>query len=176
VTPNDDILPLWDKKSHMWLAGAPDAGMHDSRITAVFGAAPTVKAEKAWRILVVDDNADAAALLAVLLRLEGHEVETAADGSEAVDRAEQFRPEVVIMDLEMPGVDGLEASRRIRARPWGNTVLIAALTGWSRDIDRRRAREAGVDLHFVKPIDTASLLGWVTRSMNSPRSIRPPGC
>ena len=125
---------------------------------------------KARRILVVDDNDDAAAFLAVLLQLEGHEVQTAADGGEAVDRAELFRPEVVLMDLEMPGIDGLEASRRIRARPWGSTVLIAALTGWGQDVDRQRAQEAGVDLHFVKPVDTAALLGVVARSLNGGES------
>jgi CheY-like chemotaxis protein len=128
-----------------------------------------LKGETARRILVVDDNGDAAALLAVLLRLEGHEVQTAANGSEAVDIAEQFRPEIVLMDLDMPGVDGLEASRRIRARPWGNTVLIAALTGWGREVDRLRAREAGVDLHFLKPVDTESLMAALSQSLNSPR-------
>jgi CheY-like chemotaxis protein len=132
-----------------------------------------VQGDKAWRILVVDDNDDAAALLAVLLRLEGHEVQTATNGREAVDRAEQFRPEVVLMDLEMPGIGGLEASRRIRALPWGNTVLIAALTGWGRDEDRRRAREAGIDLHFIKPVDTASILGAVTASLRTARCITP---
>lgn len=129
-----------------------------------------LKQETARRILVVDDNGDAAALLAVLLRLEGHEVQTAANGSEAVEIAEQFRPEIVLMDLDMPGVDGLEASRRIRARPWGNTVLIAALTGWGGEADRLRAREAGVDLHFLKPVNTESLMAALTQSLNSPRS------
>jgi CheY-like chemotaxis protein len=123
---------------------------------------------------VVDDNGDAAALLAVLLQLEGHEVQTAADGGEAVIRAELFRPEVVLMDLEMPGIDGLEASRRIRARPWGRSVLIAALTGWGQDVDRRRAQEAGVDLHFVKPVNTTVLLGEVARSLTSDRRVDLP--
>jgi|ERR1700730_4472856 len=131
-----------------------------------------VKVLKARRILVVDDNDDAAALLAVLLQLEGHEVQTAVGGGEAVDRAELFRPEIVLMDLQMPGIDGLEASRRIRARPWANTVLIAALTG--QYVDRRRAREAGVDLHFVKPVDTTALLGAVARSLNDGRRVDLP--
>jgi CheY-like chemotaxis protein len=128
------------------------------------GPATAVNRVKARRILVVDDN-DAAALLAVLLELEGHEVQTAANGADAVRRAESFRPEVVLMDLDMPGIDGFETSRRIRARPWGSTILIAALTGWGRDVDRRRAQEAGVDLHFVKPVDTTALLDVVARSL-----------
>jgi CheY-like chemotaxis protein len=140
-----------------------------SVVTATPPAEPAIKGVQARRILVVDNNDDAAALLAVLLELEGHEVQTAADGGDAVDRVELFRPEVVLMDLEMPGIDGFEASRRIRARPWGSTILIAALTGWGQDVDRRRAREAGVDLHFVKPIDTTTLLGVVARSLKDRR-------
>lgn len=134
----------------------------------------SIKGGKARRILVVDDNSDASALLAVLLELEGHEVKTAADGGEAVNAAESFRPEVVLMDLDMPGMDGLEASRRIRARPWGSDVLIAALTGWGQDVDRQRAHEAGVDLHFVKPVDTTALLGEVARSLNDGRHVNLP--
>ena len=134
-------------------------------------SATAIEAVKARRILVVDDNSDAAALLTVLLELEGHEVQTAADGGEAVNAAELFRPEVVLMDLEMPGMDGLEASRRIRARPWGSTVLIAALTGWGQDVDRHRAQEAGVDLHFIKPVDTTALLGEVARCLNDGRHV-----
>ncbi|MDB6160682.1 MAG: luxQ 1 [Gammaproteobacteria bacterium] len=137
-------------------------------------AAAAIKGVKARRILVVDDNSDAAALLAVLLELEGNEVQTANDGGEAVNRAELFRPEVVLMDLQMPGMDGLEASRRIRALPWGSSVLIAALTGWGQDVDRRRSQEAGVDLHFVKPVDTTALLGEVARSLNDGRHVNLP--
>ena len=146
------------------VAGAPRAAQ----------AAKAIKGGKARRILVVDDNSDAAALLAVLLELEGHEVQTAADGGDAVNAAELFRPEVVLMDLQMPGIDGLEASRRIRARPWGSDVLIAALTGWGQDVDRQRAHDAGVDLHFVKPVDTTALLGEVARSFNHGRHVNLP--
>jgi CheY-like chemotaxis protein len=137
-------------------------------------SATAIKGVKARRILVVDDNSDAAALLAVLLELEGYEVQTAADGGEAVSRAELFQPQVVLMDLQMPGMDGLEASRRIRASPWGSNILIAALTGWGQDVDRRRAQEAGVDLHFVKPVDTTALLGEVARSLNDGRHVNLP--
>jgi CheY-like chemotaxis protein len=127
---------------------------------------------KARRILVVDANDHAAALLAVLLQLEGHEVQTAGGAGEAVDAAEVFRPEVVLMALEMPGIDGLETSRRIRARPWGSTVLIAALTG--QHVDRRQSHAAGVDLHFIKPVDTTTLLGEVARSLNDGRRVYSP--
>jgi CheY-like chemotaxis protein len=125
-----------------------------------------VSDSKARRILVVDDNGDAAAFLAVLLQLEGHEVQLAADAGEAVDSAELFRPDVVLMDLEMPGIDALEVSRRIRTRAWGSTVLIAALTGRGQEVDKVRARQAGVDLHFIKPVDTRALLGAVARTLD----------
>jgi CheY-like chemotaxis protein/two-component sensor histidine kinase len=151
---------------------AEPVSMKDAPAAAEPAAA--VKGGKVRRFLVVDDNDDAAALLAVLLELEGHEVQTAANGGDAVNRAESFRPEVVLMDLEMPGIDGFEASRRIRARPWGNTILIAALTGWGQDVDRRRAHEAGVDLHFVKPVDTTTLLGAVARSLDDGRHANLP--
>jgi CheY-like chemotaxis protein len=127
---------------------------------------------QARRILVVDANDHAAALLAVLLQLEGHEVQTAAGAGEAVDAAEVFRPEVVLMALEMPGIDSLEASRRIRARPWGSAVLIAVLTG--QHVDRRHTQEAGVDLHFTRPVDTTALLGAVARSLNDGRRFNVP--
>lgn len=134
-----------------------------------------VTGKAAWRILVVDNNGDAATLLAVLLQLEGHEVVTATNGGEAVSTAAKFRPEVVLMDLDMPGIGGLEASRRIRALPGGKRVLIAALTGGGREIDPLRVRAAGVDLQFLKPVDTDSLLQAVTQSLGSIRLIRSVG-
>jgi CheY-like chemotaxis protein len=151
--------------------GIPPDYVRDVFGVSAYGTA--VNRAKVRRILVVD-NDDAAALLAVLLELEGHEVQTAADGADAVRRTDSFRPEVVLMDLEMPGIDGFETSRRIRARPWGGTILIAALTGWGRDVDRRRAQEAGVDLHFVKPVDTTALLGVVARSLNDGQPVDFP--
>ena len=137
-------------------------------------AAQAIEGPRGRRFLILDDNGDAAALLAVLLQLEGHEVQTADSGDEALFRAEQFRPEVLLMDLQSFGGDALEASRRIRAQPWGTAVLIAALTGMGREMERRRAREAGVDLHFIKPVDTALLLAIVTRSLDSSRALSNP--
>jgi CheY-like chemotaxis protein len=117
---------------------------------------PTAAAEPSRaprrRILVVDDNRDAAESLAEMLEIMGHEVRAAHDGEAAGVAAAEFRPDVVLMDLGMPKVDGYEAARRIRAEPWGNEPLLVALTGWGADEDRRRTHEAGFDRHLVKPV------------------------
>jgi CheY-like chemotaxis protein len=89
----------------------------------------------------------------MLLTMMGHEVETADGGEEAVAAARESRPDVILLDLGMPQVDGYEAARRIRAEPWGGEPWIVALTGWGADDDRRRTRDAGFDRHLVKPID-----------------------
>jgi signal transduction histidine kinase/ActR/RegA family two-component response regulator len=104
------------------------------------------------RVLVVDDNRDAAESLAEILGILGHEVRTAHDGEAGVAVAAEFRPEVVLMDLGMPKVDGYEAARRIRAEPWGSEPVLVALTGWGADDDRWRTHDAGFDRHLVKPV------------------------
>jgi CheY-like chemotaxis protein len=114
------------------------------------------------RILIADDNADAAGALATLLELEGHDVTVAHDGNEAVMKASNFRPDVVFMDLGMPVMDGFEAARRLRALPFGEDVLLVALTGWGQAGDRQRSREAGFDRHYVKPLDTTALTELLT--------------
>jgi CheY-like chemotaxis protein len=114
------------------------------------------------RIIVADDNADAAGALATLLELEGHDVEVAHDGSEAVMKAFTFQPDLVFMDLGMPVMDGLEAARRLRALPSGERIRIVALTGWGQTGDRERSREAGFDRHYVKPLDPAALTEVLT--------------
>jgi PAS domain S-box-containing protein len=109
------------------------------------------------RILVVDDNRDGAESMAEMLLLMGNEVRTAHDGLEAVDLAERFRPEVILMDMGMPRLNGLDATRRIRERPWGKAMTIIALTGWGQEGDRQRSREAGCDGHLVKPVNLTDL-------------------
>jgi len=109
------------------------------------------------RILIADDALDSAESLAALLSLDGHEVMIANDGIEAVQRFGTFRPHVVILDLGMPRMDGLEAARRTRASPSGRRVTLLALTGWGQAADRERTREAGFDAHFVKPVNLAVL-------------------
>jgi CheY-like chemotaxis protein len=116
------------------------------------------------KILVVDDNSDAADSLSMLLQSRGHLVRTAPDGRRALERAEAFRPDVILMDLAMPELDGLEATRAIRLRPWGADIRIIALTAWGQESERRRTREAGMDAHLVKPVDpqvVVTLLGSV---------------
>ncbi len=109
------------------------------------------------RILIVDDNEDSANSLAVFLQLLGNETHTAFDGVEAVEKAAALQPDVVLLDIGMPKLNGYEAARRIRAQPWGEHMVLVAITGWGQDQDRRQALEAGFDSHMVKPIDPASL-------------------
>ena len=109
------------------------------------------------RVLVVDDNADSAESLSLLLELMGHTVRTAHDGEEALAEAESFRPELVLMDIGMPRMDGYEAARRLRQAPWAEGVVLVALTGWGQDEDKRRSEEAGFNHHLIKPVDPAAL-------------------
>jgi CheY-like chemotaxis protein len=108
-------------------------------------------------VLVVDDSHDAAESLAMLLELEGHEIHTAHDGAEAVRTAERVRPDVVLMDIGLPIVNGYEACRLIRTQAWGASMVMVALTGWGQEDDREQSRAAGFDLHLVKPVDHAEL-------------------
>lgn len=117
---------------------------------------PAPKAGRA-RVLVVDDNVDAAATLAMMLRLQGHEVAVAHDGPEAVAQARAFRPELILLDLGLPGLNGYEVARQVRAFPWGKEVRIVALTGWGQESDRSRSKEAGFDDHLVKPVEIAAI-------------------
>ena len=109
------------------------------------------------RILVVDDNRDAAMSMAMMLTLMGNDVRTAHDGVEAVESAERFRPQVILMDVGMPRLNGLDATRRIREQPWGKGMTIIALTGWGQDADRVQSKDAGCDGHLVKPVNAPDL-------------------
>ncbi len=111
-----------------------------------------------WRVLVVDDNQDSARSQARLLTLLGQEVEVAFDGAAALERFAGFRPDVVLLDIGLPGMDGYEVARRLRAMPGGADALLIAQTGWGQEEDRRASAAAGFDAHLVKPIDTQALL------------------
>jgi signal transduction histidine kinase len=110
------------------------------------------------RILVVDDERLSAASLEMLLRLEGHEIRTAHDGLEAVGVADAFRPDVVLLDIGLPKLNGYEVAQRIRHQPWGQGMVLIALTGWGQEADRHRSQEAGFAHHLVKPVDPSALL------------------
>lgn len=110
------------------------------------------------RILVVDDNDDAAASLAELLELAGNETHVASDGLEAVEAAERLKPDLVLLDIGLPKLNGYEACRRIREQPWGKRMTLVALTGWGQEEDRQRSKEAGFDNHLVKPLDYDALM------------------
>jgi PAS domain S-box-containing protein len=131
---------------------APENGMRGLQ-----PAARDSGAAEPLRILVADDNADSAESLALLLQMMGHDVRTELDGARAVETAQAFQPEVVLLDLGMPQLNGYEAARRIRALPGGDKVVLIAQTGWSQPEDRQRSRDAGFDHHVVKPIPAGAL-------------------
>jgi PAS domain S-box-containing protein len=120
-------------------------------------------------VLVVDDNVDGADSVSALLERAGAEVRTCYEGRRALELAASFRPEVMILDLGMPGMNGYEVARAVRAAPWGSEVYLVAMTGWGQDEDRRRTREAGFDAHLVKPPQGSELLGLLERRPASPR-------
>jgi signal transduction histidine kinase len=124
---------------------------------AVPPAALSVVDTSPRRILVVDDNVDAATAMAAMLEIDGHRVEAAIDGASALDAAERFEPEVALLDIGMPGMDGHELARRLAARPWAKGLVLVAVTGWGQDTDRRRSEAAGFAHHLVKPVDPGDL-------------------
>jgi PAS domain S-box-containing protein len=124
---------------------------------------PLPEQSHGFRILVVDDNEDSANSLAKLLRrVLGQNVEVAYDGASALERARIFHPDLVFLDIGLPGMDGYEVARRLRESPENRTPVLVALTGWGQEEDRRRSREAGFDRHLVKPIDPDMLGGLLT--------------
>jgi PAS domain S-box-containing protein len=118
---------------------------------------PPAPAASGRRIMVADDNDDAAQSLAMLLRSAGHEVVVANDGAEAVDLAARARPDLAILDIGMPRLDGYEVAAKLRQMPWGRDIGLVALTGWGQEHDKRRAAEAGFDVHVTKPLDPDAL-------------------
>jgi CheY-like chemotaxis protein len=116
------------------------------------------------RVLVVDDNRDSADSLAMLLEITGNKTFQAHDGVEALDAIERHRPEVVLLDIGLPKLDGHEVCRRVREKPWGKNIRIIALTGWGQEDDRRKSEEAGFNGHLVKPVDYENLLSLLAET------------
>ena len=130
-----------------------DNSMADANLTP--GAVKTPP--RSFRILVVDDNHDSALSQAMMLSIMGHETRTAHDGESAVSSAESFRPEVVLLDIGLPKLNGYEVAQRIREMPWGTSMFLIAVTGWGQEEDRQRSTEVGLNVHMVKPVEPAAL-------------------
>jgi CheY-like chemotaxis protein len=110
------------------------------------------------QVLIADDNRDAAASLAMLLEIEGHSVAIASTGTEALEHIATYHPDVALLDIGMPKPDGYEVARLVRADSRFSSMMLIAVTGWGQEGDKLRAREAGFDLHFTKPVDPAQIL------------------
>lgn len=136
--------------------------------------AADVARERKHRILVADDNRDAADSLALLLEVGGHEVRIAYDGLQAIELSAEFLPDVILLDIGMPGLNGYETAQRIRAQRQDQRVVLVALTGWGREEDRRRSRDAGFDAHLVKPVEHGPLMNLLAELSASPtqREVR----
>jgi CheY-like chemotaxis protein len=131
----------------------------DCRSAAELAASSPMRlAARARRVLVVDDNEDAVAMLAELLRTAGHHVREAYDGPTALEVARDFRPEVAVLDLGLPAMDGYELATRLRRQMNGTSPVLIALSGYGQDSDRARSEAAGFALHLVKPLETTELL------------------
>ena len=120
-------------------------------------ASPVKPTSQRFRILVVDDNHDSALSLAMMLSIMGHDTRTAHDGESAVTTAESFRPEVVLLDIGLPKLNGYEVAQRIRETAWGKSMFLIAVTGWGQEEDRQRSSEVGLNVHMVKPVEPAAL-------------------
>jgi PAS domain S-box-containing protein len=138
-------------------AAARRSDQIEDAIGATYPVLPML-AKRGRRILVADDFPQSAAILARLLRQDGNEVQIAQDGIEAVEAAEQFRPDVAVLDIAMPKLDGYDAARIIRDQPWGKTIFLIALSGWGQQLDRQRTKEAGFDTHLTKPAKYETLV------------------
>jgi CheY-like chemotaxis protein len=122
------------------------------------------------RVLVVDDNVDSAETVGFVLRRLGHQTRTEYDGAAAVAAADAFRPDLILLDIGLPGMSGHEVAREIRQTPWGGTTTIIAVSGWGEESDRKQSREAGFDHHVTKPLDYEG----VQRILTTLEGSRPP--
>ncbi len=139
-----------------FVAKLPTASVKQPAAASAGGHKPSQTAGR--RVLVVDDNYDSAKSLSVMLEMMGNETHSAHDGLAAVEAAEAFRPDLILLDIGLPKLNGYDACRRIREQPWSQRMVIVALTGWGQDEDRRRSHDAGFDEHLVKPVDLAEII------------------
>ena len=136
----------------------------DAPEPAIEGGKDEPASSSTCTILVVDDNRDGAESLATMLRRLGNEVQIAHDGLEAIELADSLRPDVLLLDIGLPKLNGYEVCRRIRQQSWGKEVLLIAVTGWGQEEDRSRSQEFGFDHHLVKPLDPKVLVKLLAQS------------
>jgi signal transduction histidine kinase/ActR/RegA family two-component response regulator len=135
-------------------------------------ATPVVTPEQYLRVMVVDDNQDAAMMLTMLLQLHRHQVKTLFSGQSALQAGADFVPDVMLLDLGMPGMNGIETAKAIRTQEWGQNVILVAVTGWGQEQDKRITREAGFNHHLVKPVEANDLLSLLNTILSA-RSAEP---
>jgi signal transduction histidine kinase len=150
------------------LPGAQQAAVAPPEGVADLDAGGAAAAAAPRRVLIADDNVDAAESLAILLRLSGHRVAVAHDGLAALRLAARERPAVVVLDIGMPGMNGYEVARSLRREDWGRTLKLIAVTGWGQDEDKRRALDAGFDMHLTKPFEPEHLEALVGEPATTP--------
>jgi signal transduction histidine kinase/DNA-binding response OmpR family regulator len=150
-------LPLEARSSHPGVRGDEPPALAGTPAAGVFLGTPEGDLRTPQRVLVVDDNRDGADSLGMILRLSGYDVRLAHDGPEALAAAASFRPQVVVLDIGLPGMDGYEVARRLRADSPARDAVLVAVTGYGRSEDRARSRESGFDHHLVKPVDLDAL-------------------
>ena len=138
----------------------PALSEHERRAPDV-AASPPLEPQRPRRILVVDDNVDAAEMLAEALRLAGHEVREEHDGPSALAAVAEFHPDVILLDLGLPGMDGFEVARRLRADSSLAKARVIAITGYGQDVDRIRTAQLGIERHLVKPVDLDTVIDAV---------------
>jgi len=154
----------------------PIAARPAMRVKTQSTDSPVIPAVAPRRILVADDNRDAAESLALQLQLAGHEVRTAHDGAEALVVGSTFKPQIVLLDLGMPKMDGYETARQMRRRSWGKRAAIVALTGWGQQQDRERTAAAGFDAHLVKPVKDFDLFQAIAvAATGNPKNVASAG-
>ena len=146
-----------DGRGSEFVVRLPALSEHESRTPQVVASSP-LETQRPRRILVVDDNVDAAEMLAEALRYAGHDVRVEHDGSSALAAVAEFRPDVILLDLGLPGMDGFEVARRLRANSAMAKTRVIAITGYGQDVDRRRTAQLGIERHLVKPVDLDTVI------------------
>jgi PAS domain S-box-containing protein len=159
----------------VWLPAQSEAPPDEFPASANPGTSAEPSATRPKRILVVDDNHDAAKTLSMLLQLSGNDVRTSHDGIAALKESEVFRPDLLLLDIGLPGLNGYEVAQRVRANPELSGVTLVAVTGWVQEDDRRRCREVGFDHHLAKPVDLSAVENILSEIPNRSEAQRGNG-